>query len=564
MLLMPRLKTVSILALLVLTSCRSMLWGAPPPPPTGGAPTLVVILPPSSTPLPTATVPPTSSPAPQPLPLLWISPSVPQPLREVAQGLGIPLAPDQASANLYIGIAQTLPGAERVSSWIYALVAPFPTVPDGVTSDELRAYWGGSAVGPFAGRPLLMDASTLETFSSLWGQPAEGSVKMIPSDQLLETAWKERPSWGIIPFEALEPRWKVLTVDGQSPIHKSFDPGAYALTVMYRLTCTTPCPVSELPAFETTNRDPEKLATVILTGVTALVRATARTMDVKGITYPGEVIRDMLREADVLHISNEVSFYAGCPEPDPNQSKQIFCSRPRYIQLLTDIGTDVVELSGDHFVDYEQEGMLETLALYDQYGIPYYGGGINLKEGRKPYLTEVNGNKIMFIGCNAKDIYAKASDTLAGAVLCDFEYMTEQIRMYRAEGYLPIATFQYHEFEYAAAKDKQRADFRAMADAGAVIVSGSQAHVPQVMEFYGDAFIHYGLGNLFFDQMKIDGPKTKQREFIDRHVFYNGRYISVELITTFLEDFSRPRYMTPQERTQFLTDYFTWSGWPSP
>jgi poly-gamma-glutamate capsule biosynthesis protein CapA/YwtB (metallophosphatase superfamily) len=33
-----------------------------------------------------------------------------------------------------------------------------------------------------------------------------------------------------------------------------------------------------------------------------------------------------------------------------------------------------------------------------------------------------------------------------------------------------------------------------------VIVSGSQAHQPHGFEFYNGSLIHYGLGNLFFDQ----------------------------------------------------------------
>ena len=81
------------------------------------------------------------------------------------------------------------------------------------------------------------------------------------------------------------------------------------------------------------------------------------------------------------------------------------------------------------------------------------------------------------------------------------------------------------------------------------------------MELYRDGFIHYGLGNLFFDQVVKHGPQLTQREFIDRHVFYDGRYLGVELITTFLEDYARPRFMTEQERTKFLTEYFEGSGW---
>jgi hypothetical protein len=43
-------------------------------------------------------------------------------------------------------------------------------------------------------------------------------------------------------------------------------------------------------------------------------------------------------------------------------------------------------------------------------------------------------------------------------------------------------------------------------------------------------------------------------------VFYDGRYLGVELLTAKLEDYSRPRPMTQDERTAFLLDYFHYSG----
>jgi len=52
-----------------------------------------------------------------------------------------------------------------------------------------------------------------------------------------------------------------------------------------------------------------------------------------------------------------------------------------------------------------------------------------------------------------------------------------------------------------------------------------------------------------------------RQEFIDRYVFHNGRLISVELLTAHLEDWSRPRPMTPPERAAFLQEMFTASGW---
>src|SRR4030095_6229468 len=107
------------------------------------------------------------------------------------------------------------------------------------------------------------------------------------------------------------------------------------------------------------NYDSSKLTTVILTGVTALVRATAFKMEQKGITYPGEKIRDLLRDADIAHISNEIPFLTGCPYPNPNSARLVFCSDSKYMGLLTDVGVDVVELTGNHFADYGKAAMEE-------------------------------------------------------------------------------------------------------------------------------------------------------------------------------------------------------------
>jgi poly-gamma-glutamate synthesis protein (capsule biosynthesis protein) len=144
-------------------------------------------------------------------------------LREKLQHWGFQvLTTNQSSANLYIDVAQPITGAMDSSTWTYALVAPFPTIIDGVSSQELISVWSGASFGPFAGIPILMEESTLMTFTTLWGAPAAGTVQVVPADQLLDTAWNQMPAWAIIPFEQIEPKWKVLTIDGQSPIQKSF------------------------------------------------------------------------------------------------------------------------------------------------------------------------------------------------------------------------------------------------------------------------------------------------------------------------------------------------------
>jgi poly-gamma-glutamate synthesis protein (capsule biosynthesis protein) len=219
---------------------------------------------------------------------------------------------------------------------VYALVAPFPTIRDGVTFNELKLAWTEETTpAPFEGHPLLMEQATLAAFTALWGEPAAGAVRVVSADQLLDTAWSEMPSWGIIPFEALEPRWKVLTIDGQSPIRKNFDISNYPLVVNFILQSSSDVDTSLL-TLPPPNYDRYKLTTVIMTGVTALVRATALTMEIKGTTYPGERIRDLMREADITHVSNEIPFFTGCTYPKSARLRLYFAAIP-YIDLLTDI-----------------------------------------------------------------------------------------------------------------------------------------------------------------------------------------------------------------------------------
>ena len=486
----------------------------------------------------------------------FIGNAVPRTLREQFEGMNIRL-------DISTSPTQELQSNETQVQWLYALVAPFPTLRDGVTFDELKRAWTeGTAPAPFNGIPLLMDESTLAAFTALWGEPASGSVQVVSADQLLETAWSELPSWGIIPFESLEPKWKVLTIDGQSPIRKKFDVSTYPLAVSFSLQNSKNFQSPNLPS---SNYDPSKLTTIIMTGVTALVRATAFTMEVKGTNYPGEKIRDLMREADITHVSNEIPFFTGCTFPKPDAGALVFCSDPKYMDLLTDIGTDVVELTGNHFADRGAAGMLETIDIYKKKGLPYFGGGVDLKDSLKPALFEVNGNKIAFIGCNKPDVgrFPTATEFHPGAAPCDFSYLTQKINQLKAEGYVVISTFQWNESYDARPSPQQMDDFRLMADSGASIVSGSQAHYAQMMEFYDGAFIHYGLGNLFFDQMGDQDwmPRGIRREFFDRYVIYDGRFISAELITALLEDYSRPRLMTEQERAGFLQEYFYYSGW---
>lgn len=442
-----------------------------------------------------------------------------------------------------------------IARWLYLLVAPFPTVVDGVSWENFYAAWRGERTwadsdNPWGGQPLLMSSSTLEVLRKAWGIPVANAVRVESEETLQDTAWA-RHAWAIIPFEDLNPRWKVLRIDGLTGL----EPNANPFPLWISFGVKTPFTASQGVV---TNYQPERLVSVILSGTTALVRYTALRMEEKGADYPGLVLAPLLRSADVLHISNEVSFDPNCPPAKPLRREARFCSDPHYLDLLEFIGTDVIELTGNHLVDWGEEPFLYTLDLYRRANLPYYGGGANREEAQAVLKMTVKGTRLAFLGCNAVGPEVVwATQDKAGAAPCDRERLLGQLRSLRGEGYLPIVTFQHLEVEDFKPASQARYDFRSAAQAGAAVVSGSQAHFPQGFSFEGEALIHYGLGNLFFDQMFY----WNRRAFLDRHLFYEGRYLGVDLITIILEDYAQPRLMTSTEREELLQAVFSASDW---
>ncbi|PKO18583.1 MAG: hypothetical protein CVU39_03850 [Chloroflexi bacterium HGW-Chloroflexi-10] len=361
----------------------------------------------------------------------------------------------------------------------------------------------------------------------------------------------------ILTMNNIEPEWRVIPVDGIDPFETYFDLKAYPLGFMISAVAQGDLNIEQVwseSGLELYNDfDRNKFASVMMTGTTALVRGTAFQMEKNGVLFPSEHIGDLLQSADITHISNEVPFYTACPAAVPLRKEMRFCSSPAYIELFSELDIDVIELSGNHLLDWGPEAFEETLILYEKYGLPYYAGGKNVDEAEQPLIMERQGNRFVFIGCNvAGPDNNWATDTRPGAARCDMEKIINQISQYKEDGYLPIVTFQHHEVDDFIPIKLLREDFWAAAHAGAVVVSGSQAHFPQGFDLVDGNFIDYGVGNLFFDQM----DNWYRKATIDIHYFYGGRYINTRLIPIINEEYGQPRIMTEIEKEKFFTKLF--------
>ena len=537
------------------------------------APTATAVLPAPETPTPISTLPPTAqidTPTAVPSPTIIPTPT-PSPWR-IGQQPGLPPEIGAALAELAASqpaqftladdegdVTVTLGGETSLATWVYAIAAPFPTLDDGLSWDEVQEGWEN---GRFHLTPDVAD-----TLRGWWGDPGQPPI-ILPADELVDALWSAQTGYDdlrptILPFDQLEPRLKALRLEGIAPIEPGFDPAGYPLALPIGLEGNPDAIAALQTAWDgpLTNRDETLITTVAMTGPAGMRRAVADRMERYGITYPSEETGPVLQAADFAHMSNENPFAPNCPMPDPNDSDNV-CNRDEYVELMVWLGINIVEMTGNHLNDWGTWALNHTFDLYDSLGMQTFGGGRNLEHARQPLLIEHNGNRLAFVGCNpVGPAFGWATETQPGALPCEEDYaaLAAQIRQLADEGYLVIATLQYLEDYQYHILPQQHAAFRALADAGATAVSGSHAHHPQGFAFRPNgSFIHYGLGNFLADQMWMLGVR---QTFVDTYLFYNGRLLHVDLWTGLIEDYARQRLMTPEERRDLLRAVFETSDW---
>ncbi|MGB4871015.1 MAG: hypothetical protein WBP47_13250, partial [Candidatus Promineifilaceae bacterium] len=204
-----------IFAFIWLTACQTAVSQTPTAPAAATtrlvatAQPLVTSTAPPPTQTPTATPPPRPTPTPAPL-TVGFATAVPAELRTAVTAI-LQEHPDQfalteANADLMLAVQEETP----IGEWIFAIAAPFPTFADDITLADAQAAWlNGDLVLTAAMETILRD---------WWGSPASEPTIVAP-EQLIDTLWRtqtsyDKPVLTIVPFEQLDPRLKVLAVDG--------------------------------------------------------------------------------------------------------------------------------------------------------------------------------------------------------------------------------------------------------------------------------------------------------------------------------------------------------------
>lgn len=231
----------------------------------------------------------------------------------------------------------------------------------------------------------------------------------------------------------------------------------------------------------------------------------------KGIL--GAISEDLVEEmnnADIFMLNNEFAYSTRGSRIQ--EKSYTFRANPKRVDILKEMGVDIVSLANNHALDYGVDALLDTFTTLEEAGIDYVGAGVNIDRAKAPIYYTINDTTIAYVAAS-RVIYAMdwyASDTRPGMIgTYDPALFVESIKEAKENSDFVVAYVHWGKENTHELLDYQINMAKIYIDAGADAVIGCHPHVMQGIEFYKGKPIAYSLGNYWFNSSKRESGLLK-------------------------------------------------------
>ncbi len=291
---------------------------------------------------------------------------------------------------------------------------------------------------------------------------------------------------------------------------------------------------------------------ISVTGDILLYRGVAEAIGLNSPAYPYEGVSELFNRDDITIANLE------CPLTTTGggamkEKKYVFKAAPENAGFLKSAGFDALMLANNHTLDYQSDGLSDTMNALRDAGLLYAGAGYTGND-IKPCFIEKNGLRIGILSYSSLPpeglIYDSCSATVAYARAGFLGEMRGEVALAAAECDFLLVYFHWGtEFRHDVS-DAQKEIAHAAADAGASAVLGTHPHVLQGRETYKGVPIYYSLGNFVFDKQIASG--TDKALIVQLTVGKNGMLDTKELPVVI--DRCQPQLAEGQKAEEILAD----------
>jgi poly-gamma-glutamate capsule biosynthesis protein CapA/YwtB (metallophosphatase superfamily) len=217
-----------------------------------------------------------------------------------------------------------------------------------------------------------------------------------------------------------------------------------------------------------------------------------------------------------------------------------FRGDPEAVRVLQAGHIDACTLANNHILDYEIQGMRETLRVLDAAGIRHAGAGVNDKKAAAPEIIEVHNAEPYRVALlsytDNEPVFAAGADHPGTNYLevspdvATLARIANGITNARAQG-ADLVVFSNHWGANFVERPSCR--FRSFArrviELGADIYHGHSAHICQGIEIYQGKPILYDTGN-FIDDYAVNPLLRNDRSCLFKLMFGDGKLCRIELL----------------------------------
>jgi len=229
----------------------------------------------------------------------------------------------------------------------------------------------------------------------------------------------------------------------------------------------------------------------------------------KGIfdSISAELMEEM-KNSDIFMVNNEFPYSSrGTPTPE---KKYTFRSKPENVEVLHDMGVDIVSLANNHAYDYGEEALLDTFEILNEAKVPFVGAGKNMEEAMKPAYFTVSGQTISYVAATQIERLPnpdtrEATATSAGVLrTLDPAVFLTAIKEAEKNSDFVVVYVHWGSENTDIVEASQRELATEYIEAGADIIIGDHPHCLQGIEYIKGVPVIYSLGNFWFNSKTVD------------------------------------------------------------
>ena len=209
------------------------------------------------------------------------------------------------------------------------------------------------------------------------------------------------------------------------------------------------------------------------------------------------MVRRTVSEANYAIVNFECPITKGGEEPIMKWGGNLCCTE-KAMEAVKWAGFDCVTLANNHFYDFSEEGVRNTLHACSKYGIDSVGGGVNLQDASRVFYKIVNNKTLAIINCCEHEFSIATAKTGGSNPLNPLQQFYSIQDAKKNADFVLVITHGGHE-HFQLPSPRMVETYRYFIDCGADAVVNHHQHCFSGYEVYKEKPIFYGLGNFCFD-----------------------------------------------------------------